>query len=308
MGFVKFPKVANANRKDVMRVLAQYPGIDEELWVAQEKLDGANIQIELDEQDQIRVYKRSGLADGDFYNLHEVLSWQSESIVDLVRAIADETNTCTTRITLCGELFGDGVQKRIDYGRKRFMFFDVKVDQQFILFPDALMESNLFVDFVKKGTLNELLEMDVENMSSAYAAEGAQGERAMAEGVVLKPLFNRYVDKGYGRLIQFKLKSSRFGDNKPSKKGAFRAEAPSERARELSEQAEAMVNENRLADLFSKHGEIQDEGEIGHYIKLFNEDIAEDLDLTELDKKERKFVMNNGAAIAKLLKKHLAEG
>ena len=36
------------------------------------------------------------------------------------------------------------------------------------------------------------------------------------------------------------------------------------------------INENRLADLFSKYGEIQSNAEIGKYIKLMLEDAKED--------------------------------
>ena len=69
------------------------------------------------------------------------------------------------------------------------------------------------------------------------------------------------------------------------------------------------MTENRLINIFSQHGEIQDKKEIGEYIRLLIEDakkdFLKDVDLPVLDKNERKQVFNAGSKPFQLLQKYL---
>lgn len=321
MTFEKYPKVENVkNGKKVKRVMNQHPDLFDgtDKWIAQEKLDGANLQVSFGlGSHKLITYKRSGEVGPDekFYRCHEVMSHQQDEIYDMAEYITTIYSCLMNEIDLCGELFGQGVQKRINYGeQQQFIVNDVKVKGEFIspeILQNHMLElgvfdpvSSLYNWPVFTGTFDMLKNTDVEKLISKYSPS-----KEIAEGVVIKPADGR-LDKGTGSPVMFKKKTARF-DDEGGKTKSNKFSDVSNDSFMLHQTLKGFVNENRLLDLFSKHGEIQDEKQIGEYIKLFNEDIQEDfMDeygefFKTLSNKEQKYVLNQSKDIVSLIKQYL---
>lgn len=317
MTFEKYPSIDSAEKKKTLdRVLEQYPELVEENCYIQEKIDGSNVQFYVDENNDIHVGKRSAFLDpsDNFHGIWETFNRYRHYIQLLAKAVRDEYNGNTVR--LYGELFGPGVQNRIDYGNERqIQIFDVMVDGHYIPWGKVLdidqgyytSELDLCVHNFDIMNFKDAMNFDPSNVRSLYSPSNQK-----AEGVVIKPV-RPYVDKGSGNLIAFKIKREDFSEKggKPKKEKSFQEEF-SEKGRQLKDEFDSLITKNRVYSVFSKEGEIQDESQIGSYIKLVTEDAKEEFfkdwrdEFKQLDDKEKKKIFKNvGPIVVPMLKEFL---
>lgn len=285
------------------------PNVD--IYVATEKIDGANFQIavNLDTQ-EVSYFKRNSEAvmDENFYNFQEVV--QSEEIVSFVEKAKEFFKDSGLKsVHFFGELFGGGIQNRIKYfeGNKRnIIFFDmVTVDenQKYDYAPFMTLRgffksigySHLLVPIVKIGTWQEMMDIDIENLKSEISYCGDY-----AEGVVIKPYIDNVYDEN-NKPVYLKRKSNRFEETKPRKKVGEREIHP------LEEIFLSYINENRMLSYFSKEGPIAYMNQLSMYIKGIVEDAWSDFlkDYPDYYDERKKIIGKGGGEIAKLLKTYL---
>jgi hypothetical protein len=154
------------------------------------------------------------------------------------------------------------------------------------------------------ASLTEALAIDVETL-------GDDG-RPTTEGIIIKPFYENYFDKTGKRFI-LKKKAKAFNDIEGSPLPKPKKELPPH-VEALNALFYGYINENRMLDCFSKHGEITSPKEIGSFLKLILEDAKADFQkdqedaLKLLDKPEdERMVYNVGSKIALMLQDHLKD-
>lgn len=306
--FKKFPDIENHYRqKFVDGFLHIYPELKDQWYMITEKRDGANLQLIFNPNYinlSVASRKRIISPEDDFYDVFNVLNNYHE-LIDYIQKLAKTSNM---HINVYGELFGSGIQKRIDYGDdKYFELFDIYlqkdgdengwfVSQEFINNDKILSKYMVPVIGVVKG---------IENALNSNPADLENGK---IEGIVIKPYRQVYVNK-VGKLFYLKKKSPAFSEkgNKEKKKEKPKFD---ENVEELHRVFGQYVNKNRVLSIFSKHGEIQEPSQIGEYIKLVLEDAKDDFFkdgyvISELDSKEIKYVYNHSKKIVPILQEYL---
>jgi hypothetical protein len=294
-----------------MSFLKIYPDLLDKEFFAQEKLDGANIQFFIESENKIMIGSRNqwvgnitpdSVEVDKFYNLASVL--EESGLTDKFRSIAKDN----VGLRFFGELYGDGVQKRIDYGPQTIKFFDV-MDENGLLSSEAsvellnrlqLTQSSIF----RKATLKQFLEEDKREFQSLECND-------MAEGFVAKPVDGPLFDN-FGKVIIFKFKSDKFNEKMCVQKSAKSTESNTQ-VLLWNNRFKELVNENRVASVFSKHGPIESPTMMGQYIKLVLDDAKEefmelygpDFENDNLEGDQIKKVFNVGGIIANLLKEAL---
>lgn len=122
MEFKKFSSLENTYRQNLIDK-TQYEGKDGGLWIATEKLHGANFSFWCDGT-EVKVASRSHFVDGTFYNCQAVINKYSDSVMSLFKLLNSEHK----ELVIYGELFGGNVQKEVEYGEKDFRAFDLALD------------------------------------------------------------------------------------------------------------------------------------------------------------------------------------
>ncbi|MHA1874053.1 MAG: RNA ligase family protein [Candidatus Heimdallarchaeaceae archaeon] len=317
MSFKKYNSIENHYHEGTIeKWFNMFPELRKVLWVAQEKLDGSNISILIDKYDIILFSRNRKLGlDEDFYGIRTLLG-QNE-YQDLLKTLKDLSVDNNAVYRIYGEIFGKDIQKRINYGNKKyFRVFDFEIDDR-RLSPTELLEffklNNLYyylVPFIKIGYYEQLIRLDVNNMKSRFALE--QGIESPIEGIVLKP-YNKVYYTRLGQIIYIKYKSDKFKEIAKVKR--FKKFNGNPDVKKLNNKFKEYINENRVLSIFSKEGKIEEYKDIGKYIKLILEDAKEDFlkDLTEeergilntLSKSDERQVYNVGSKVANLLKMYL---
>lgn len=317
MTFEKYPSIDDCEKqKTVQRFLSQYPELIGAECHIQEKIDGSNIQIYANGMHDVKLGKRSGFLspDENFQGIWGAFELHKHELFMLLEDLASkyvDDYPEDAEVRLYGELFGSGIQNRVDYGDGQWIIiFDAIVNGQFVPY-DTLKEigGGQVVASYGTTTFEEANKVEVENLVSHYSPSGDY-----AEGVVVKPKYP-YVDKGSGSLIALKNKANKFSEKENKHKKKPKSENTvqmSEKGQYLKQEFDSLINENRVLSVFSKHGPIEDESQIGSYIKLVLEDVKEDFfkdfgeDFKVLDDKEKKlFFKSAGSLIVPHLKKHL---
>lgn len=311
--FVKYPSIENSYReKEIYSWLSYHPSLLNEVFVAQEKIDGANIQFVFLPNEMYKIYSRNQEVDWRFYNVGEVLSRREWKRFFGYAQTFVEKNNITLR--LYGELFGQGVQNRVRYcDNKNILFFDAWVGEEFLcyekfrsLFSDLLHEH--FCVPVLSENLNGLKDALSYNenfdslVSKMYLGSGA---KHIAEGFVIKPRYKMF-QSSQGSVFYLKKKNEKFSENTKTERPEKQLD---EKVLSLKSQFVHYINENRVLSVFSKHGQIERQNQIGDYIRLIINDaigdFEKDTDMSELTKDELKTVFNVGNIVAALLRKYL---
>jgi len=320
MSFKKYNKIVNHyQKKEIENYYEDFPSLKFCEWIAQEKIDGANISLLFSpEFESPKVFSRNKeLKEGErFYGIFEFL--KGKDIENFINKFQKKSKNENKIYRFWGEFFGRGIQKRIDYGDKKFIvFFDMEIDDirltpeqadKFFIDNDI---KDWFIPIVKIGKFEDLLNIDIENKKSLFAKK--QGIESPIEGVVLKPYKGVFYYKNQ-ELISIKYKSKKFVEKMERKSKKNKKEIKPD-IKNLNEKFASYLNENRVLSVFSKEGEIKSFKEISKYIKLVLDDMKKDFmtELTDeekkifngLDKKEIKIVFNIGSSIASILKKYL---
>lgn len=319
--FQKYKSIENSYRdKFITDMLSYNPLYHTCSYVATEKIHGANFQFNFknDVLGGIGVSfgKRSALlgSDESFYNYQAVVNKQEYK--DLIHNVCTfMRNTGIDSLILYGELAGPGVQSGVEYGdQKFFKFFDMCIDDKYItpkdfyLIMDDLGASNLTVPVVAKfETLDEALSFEVEGKESiVFPKEGN-----VWEGVVIKPWEVIAVNKDEEQVLFYiKKKDPKFADKQKKSKDT-KKDVPIELANAQHAFSEYLTD-IRLQDVFSKHGMITDQKQIGEYIKHMMNDAKEDFfkDCEDLfndvpDKHKGKVFSITGQIVSKMLFKYI---
>lgn len=311
--FVKYPSIENSYReKEIFSWLSYHPSLVDEIFVVQEKIDGANIQFVFVPNQIYEIYSRTQKADSSFYGIGEILVRQEwKTFLSIAQKYVDENDVV---LRLYGEIFGQNIQNRIYYCEgKKILFFDASVDGHFLCNEDFW---RLFGELSHWHFCVPVLTYNLKGLEAALAynetfdslvAKEYLGNdaKAIAEGVVVKPRYKTY-QSPEGSLFYLKKKNEKFAEktkvNKPEKQIDYSILS-------LKNQFVDYVNENRVLSVFSKCGEIQDVKQIGQYIQLIiadaREDFERDTDISNLTKDELKTVYNVGNIIVNILKKYL---
>lgn len=301
--YVRYPSIENHYQtKHVMRWLNEFPELENEKFWLFEKIDGANIQLYFEPNQVFKVGKRSGFINEQekFYGIWDVLKKYEQQIKDIQTRVDKDGP-----ITLYGEIFGEGVQKRIKYfDYKDLIFFDVLECGKFW---DAKPANDLLVDF---GLPVVPSVQSIQGLSNALNISADIRSKinpsVEAEGLIAKP-DREFVNKLNQRLI-FKIKSELFAE-KMYNRAEPKKEPMDPVVYKYFSEFSALINKNRVTSIMSQNGQIQRPQEIGQYIKLVLADAKTDFlkehDVSHLEDKQLKQIYNVGHKITPLLKEYL---
>ena len=301
------------------------------LWVAREKLHGANFSFTGDLNGDSYISwsfnsRRQKLEiDEPFHGFYDLFEkFQKENILTSAYFYARGCYPTYSKIQFFGELVGPTISKglKVDYGSELdFYVFDIKVynnRDQGIYVPDYLVETICEAAGLKmapklgEGTFEELSKISREfesvakdidsSYSGLYVVEPPKNNPA--EGFVLMP--DEPVFMPNGSRLAFKFKSDRFSEKIVNK---VRKEAPamSELDQGVLNLMLQYVNESRLDNVMSKESFTQKE--FGKAQGLFARDALEDIQKDMMDNPivfdDKKSVMKIfQAEIANLLRKY----
>lgn len=317
MYFKRWISIENHYRDKFINMffLQHYDDLIRETFVVTEKVDGANFSIIVKKNGEVFFAKRSGIiGTGDnFYSYQEAM--EDQNVQDLIKFAQEFCIDKQVNLQFIGELFGQGVQKRIQYGdHKQWRMFGIYA----VLEEDKRVLSRFDVlamhDYIKNSLGATIIKVTVPTLEtftissqndfvdkinaldirrdSLYTPDGYDKPNLM-EGVVVRPFHHDYFSP-VGEMFIIKKKNPEYLDN-PKTKEKKEAVHVSEEITNILHALQDYVNENRSQDLFSKFGEIERPSEIGKYIGLYYEDIINDYEkdnvsLKSLDKKDRSFV------------------
>ena len=309
MGLLKYSSIENSYQNKYIDMFRKhYDQIDNETYIIQEKLDGANISLYFFPDGEFKIASRNKFIEKDenFFDVWNVI--KSDTYKELIEHCFEliYQNNCV--IIIYGELYGRGVQNRIDYGpNKYFSLFDMTVHfldddnitniSQFSIRSNPILSKYMVESYAIVTGLDTALEYKPDNFDEI-------------EGVVIKPYFEVYKSP-QGSVFYLKNKNPKFTEKEKKKPKVQKENKFSDEVNEMGTLFGTYVNENRVLSIFSKEGEIQDTNDIGKYIKLVLEDAKEDFfkendfDETKFDKNELKYIFNHSGKIVNILKKYL---
>ncbi len=342
MKFYKYPDIENHYRKKIINDNLKYnPHMQNEIYIAQEKIDGANFQIAIDTRtSEIKYGKRSSYLSekSNFFDYQTVI--KSEMIDDFIQSFINvinlnyitkeqydkyidlSFNNCNKldefyvyylkhkpiQVILYGELYGKGIQKRINYGDKKYIkFYDIRFimeDESSVFLPVYLfyhlfheLEFNELASpmISKFKNLNDALEMDVENIKTHCFELSNIGED-FVEGVVIKPLHNS------NTRFYIKKKTKRFSEDNHNKKNKKELTNEEKQALNLRESFEEYINENRINSAISKFGPVE-KPQYSEFIKFVINDALNDFikdyenEYNKLNKKEQRLITKGAGKI-----------
>ena len=311
--FKKYPSLTNHyHNKDIGWLRTKFENaMNGTKWVIQEKIHGANVSFLFQPNAPPKIFSRNQEITGsDFYSADEIIN---ETIDHLqpIQYWLDKTSEVNTSIRLFGELFGDGIQKGVDYGRqKQIRFFDLMQNNLFKSTKDlkSFFGYNNLTDLLVPevgivDSFEEAMEFDT-NFNSLLSDKPDN----LIEGIVIKPYEIVLID-GNGSLFYVKKKNEEFKEKQKVKKKIAET-VYSDEVNKLKENLLSHINDNRVQSVFSKEGGISSQKDIGKYIQMIQQDALEDFKKENiisdnLTKQERKYIMNVGKEIKELLNKYL---
>lgn len=300
MPFVKYPSIDNSYHEKIIQKHFEYHPIAKECsYVYQLKLDGSNIQFIFEPDGTWKIAKRSQVLapDENFNGVLTLLETDPYGIGDVINYFRNRAIKDGNSINLYGEIYGKGIQNRIDYGPgKHIRFFDIRVNGELLSYEEAAEQYGIIVQSAYwVPTFGYFSFHDVLNEEVPIGHEG----------IVIKQ-FNR---EGCERLLYLKKKAESFQERmKPKKKKDSGPEDP--QITEYRELFSPYVNRNRVLSVFSKEGEIDHPSKIGDYIKCVMQDSLGEFDsendTSHIDKKHKKVVHKEmSREVAKILQEYL---
>ena len=305
--FKKYPSIENRYQtKFIMHFVDQHPNIKDSRFIIYEKLHGSNISLvfydgEFNICSRNRIIKKTE----NFNMCWEVVKQYSE-FVDFWK----KKSTDGKKYTFFGEIVGDGIQKGVKYHNERKIYlFDLMVN-------DILQTQNTFFHFLSYNdnyNLCPIIKNDVSfddmiNFPNEFNSTILNEENNVCEGIVIKPFDRVFICGGNHFLL--KSKNEKFSEKTKEKK------VVKDENREMDESVLKMklefdryINENRVNNIFSREGIIQNNKEIGKFIKLIlkdaQEDFLKDNDISSFTSKEMKFIFNCSKEIVEILRKYM---
>jgi len=266
--FHKFSTIENSyQQKHIDKWAGYQPELLDCSYLITEKLDGANFQIIILPTGEVSYATRRRVLENteSFFDWQAVVMKGYERQINQLKRYASKHNKY---INLYGELYGQGIQKRIHYfDKKDFRVFAMRLDGQFLSPREAreiicgTIDVNWWVPVLGITTnLNDALDFEIP---------------PGVEGIVITP-WEKVFGNGAGSTFILKKKSKEFADKMKVTHKERKVFKGSDEYNELQNIWNGYINDNRLADLFSKNGEIQEAKQIGDYIRLMMDDVKED--------------------------------
>ncbi len=300
--FKKYPSIENSyHSKSIERWIGFFPELKNEQYIVLEKIHGTNFSIIFEPGQKPCLASRNRLLepDEDFFGIQDAVF--SDAHQGLMNYFEHQANTREAVFQLYGELFGPGINKGVFYGDKRsFLFFDLRRDgfllvhRDFESFMPPELKQYLVPGLGIFPSLESALMVEVEGVNSLLTPKDYSAPNNL-EGVVIKPYTNIFISP-VGETFVLKKKALRFQEvNRKKKPPRESREHPL--VTELNQKFNQYITEQRLQNVFSREGVIQDKKQIAHFIQLLLEDAKEEF-LKHEDHQEKMRVLENDPDIA----------
>lgn len=292
--FRRYPEINSTyHNKRIQQHLGYNPYAQDSTYIYQIKYDGSNIQLIFEPDEYVQIAKRSGiLPEGENFNGILDIIDRYRDLIEYFEGISSFTGKC---FNLYGEIYGQGIQRRIDYGPDKYIrFFDLAIDGEILPFQEVKEDYSYLVDNYYVETYGPISYNEIFNL------EVPEGH----EGVVIKPY--EMADRNERPLV-LKLKNEKFSEKGGKTK---KIKEPDPVVEETKQKFLPFINENRVKSVFSKEGEIDDDSQIGKYIELVMKDAINDFekeeDISHISKNQFKQVKKDASKeIVPILKKYL---
>lgn len=251
---------------------------------------------------KVKVGKRSSFITPDepFYNLWDII----DDYEYVAHWLGEQADYHKAPARLYGELYGPGVQKRINYDTEKqaLIFFDMMIGNHYFS-PASLHGHADLLPVVPSYTVIEGLTNALE-----YSAE-VQSKLSddQAEGFVIKPYDKVYINKAGSRFV-LKSKSEKFNEKMKVAPKEKKELAP--RVLEAYNTFMSYLTDNRIDNVIGNHGPFTEMKQTGDYIRYVLEDMKKDFaadgfDESEFEKDDLKQIYNVGHKIVQMLKARL---
>lgn len=200
---MKYPKIQSIFKRDHKGnfidnqfSLPEFEYLENNLWVWTEKIDGMNIRIYWDCQNQ--TVKFMGRNDNADIPKDLIVRLEELFPVEKFRKLFPETS-----MTLYGEGFGAGIQKAGSKysAKKNFILFDIMINDFWLLYDSILDIGNtlnvLIVPKIINGTIKEAIEFVRSGFNSSFG-------KFHAEGLVGTPVVSLYQRNGDRIIVKIK--------------------------------------------------------------------------------------------------------
>lgn len=339
MNFKKYSSIENSYRINVMNQIYEQ-GMEQLDWVVTEKVHGSNFSFYLSDEGISCAKRTSFLRIGDnFFNWQVLRDHYTDHLRLLYELcdtlIRDTVEECEgeidggVEVILYGEMFGGiyphehvekdptavRVQRGIYYAPwNDFYAFDLKINGRFVhydIFQELMTNCGFhYAEPLYRGKLDECLKYPNDFQTKLPQKLGLPDiEDNITEGVVIKPTSPTYFR--FGERVILKNKNEKFTEKShvkmPKEKPNFslqETEVP------LFEDGLKLINENRLRNVLSKIGPVDDKM-FGKVQGMFTQDILTDWrkeneeSLSLLEKKRVRVIEKNlNINAIELVRKH----
>lgn len=291
MQFQKYSKIENSYRDKAVEACKAL-GIKE--WISTEKCDGSNFNMLVDESMRVSVASRNQLLTptiGGHYNFHgcdDVVARYKDKMREISHILGFP-------VQIVGEMYGQGIQKRINYGEKDFLVFDIMLPDETFLPWDTVVEVCAEVGVktapeLARGTLEDMLGISPEFTSKLC--------NDASEGLVIKPLISTELLPNGSRPI-LKVKSAAFSERKGKKEKPMQENLYTEEDVQVFQKLSTYICEERLGNVLSKLGELKGK-DFGKVTGLLVQDAKEDFekDCGEISKEQWTVVKRDVSILA----------
>jgi Rnl2 family RNA ligase len=256
-------------------------GADKLEWVALEKLDGSNLSL-WPEDGSVKIASRSQFTDGGFYGCGPVVEPLFSAVLSIGKVVY-------------GEIYGQSIQKRINYGEKKFAAFDISDGDSYVSYDTfvSLCDTHAIprCPEIARGSFDDLLEMSAERPSFFGSP--------IAEGFVMKPVCDIRLPSGSRVILKKKSDAFKEKEDKPVAKEK-KVATLSEEDQILLDSALPYINENRVVATISKGYETFPE--VASFLLAdVAEDMAKDGLPNDLSKVKSGLMSKAGPIIRKML-------
>ena len=324
----KYPSIENSYREKALEQIRKYVPSNEK-WIVQEKLHGANLQIQTD-GNTVKFGSRNLMLNTfteleQFNRLDTIAENLSFAAIEMYHDLKEmsylqEGNDLIIYGELCGGSYPHEdvpavdtpmVQKGVFYGPGLYFFaFDVYIKNSEE--SGHYLWSDTFDSLIRKyfnhtrilftGTLDECLQFPNDGQTTIPAEFNLpEIEDNIMEGVVIKP-----VSCARPRFM-LKNKNERFTEKQQRSKRDKTPQVISSNLQEAMDTLGQYINENRLDAVLSKHGQPLEGKVIGQTIGELTKDALEDMEkddseiLQTLEKGERKTLNKYGSSLSRKL-------